>query len=263
MRSAALPHVCLCAHTMGSLKTLFGPTNVATDDIFRKQPRCGTQVPVIMGVTQMADVAKLIMVTPRAEGHMEYVARVSNPEGQSRADDRHRLLAYCLKHQHWSVFEHAYMTVEIVTSVAIATQLLRHRSFVFQQFSQRYASADKLGFTAVHLRMQDATNRQNSVDACPPDVQAAFQARIAKLLDDTKGLYADMLAAGVAKECARGVLPQCTRTRVEMTGNCRSWIHYLQLRTAADTQKEHRDVALAIQRVFCDCFPAVAAALGW
>jgi thymidylate synthase (FAD) len=208
----------------------------------------------------------VVQHTERPEWAMAYIARVSNPAGQAQAADPGRLLRYCIKHQHWSVFEHATLTLEVTTTLAIATQLLRHRSFTFQQFSQRYADpthALPLAFAAPHLRMQDPANRQNSVDACPADVAAAFGARIAQLFDATGKLYADMVSAGIAKECARAVLPQATHTRVYMTGNCRSWIHYIQLRTGPETQAEHRDVALGVKAAFCAVFPTVAEALGW
>jgi len=225
---------------------------------------------------------RLVQTTERPEENMAYVARVSNPAGQTNPNAG-GLLRYCIKHGHWSVFEHAYMTLEINTTVAMATQLLRHRSFVFQQFSQRYADANLLAkdtgadkpnpehagpdsgsvIAVPHLRMQDATNRQSSLDTCPEDVQAEFAARMRAHFDAGLRLYTDMLAAGVAKECARFVLPQATKTRIEMTGNCRSWIHYLQMRCTPDTQAEHRQVALLIRDQFCRVFPTVAAALQW
>lgn len=218
-------------------------------------------------MSSVVNHVKLVQTTQDPEANMAYIARVSNPAGQAAmSPSAARLLKYCIAHGHWSVFEHAYMTLELTTTVAIATQLLRHRSFVFQQFSQRYASpsaALPTTFVAPHLRMQDTKNRQNSLDSCPPDVQAHFQARMQALLSDCRKLYDDMLQAGVAKECARGILPQCTVTRVEMTGNCRSWIHYIQLRTGPETQAEHRQLACAIQLVFCSVFPTVAQALGW
>jgi len=207
---------------------------------------------------------RLMYTTPDAEVNMAYVARVSNPVSQDNTtvDNAVRLLRYCIRHGHWSVFEHAYMTVEVTTSLFVATQLLRHRSFMFQQFSQRYAAvADE--FQRVELRMQDTKNRQNSTDDCPADVAEGFQRRIQDVLSQIKTLYTDMVSAGVAKECARAVLPQCTTTRLYMTGNCRNWIHYIQRRTDPATQREHRDVAVAIQAVFCNVFPTVSGALGW
>lgn len=209
---------------------------------------------------------KLVSLTPDAEVTMAYVARVSNPKTQetTTTDNSARLLSYCIRHGHWSVFEHAHMTVEVTTTLFVATQMLRHRSFTFQQFSQRYAKLDGgTAFQPVALRMQDHKNRQNSTDDCPPDVQTDFQRRIASHLQATLQLYDDMMDAGIAKECARTILPQCSTTKLYMTGNCRNWIHYLQLRTHESTQREHRDVAVAIQRVFCGAFPTVASALEW
>lgn len=225
----------------------------------------------------MTASVRLVQTTERPEENIAYVARVSNPAGQANSEAS-RLLRYCIKHGHWSVFEHAFMTLEINTTVAIATQMLRHRSFVFQQFSQRYADAtllakpndetDSLEKTnpvcaIPHLRMQDSVNRQNSLDTCPEDVQNQFRERMRAHFDAGLQLYTDMLKAGVAKECARFVLPQSTLTRIEMTGNCRSWIHYLQSRCAPETQAEHREVALLIKEQFCQVFPTVAAALQW
>jgi len=208
----------------------------------------------------------VVQHTERPEWAMAYIARVSNPAGQQDNTKPDRLLRYCIKHQHWSVFEHATLTLEINTTLAIATQLLRHRSFTFQQFSQRYAdptAALPLTFAQPHLRMQDTKNRQNSLDTCPPEVAGEFKQRIATLFGSITRLYADMVAAGIAKECARGVLPQATRTRVYMTGNCRNWIHYIQLRSGPETQTEHRDIALGVKSAFCQVFPTVAEALGW
>lgn len=223
----------------------------------------------------MTASVRLVQTTEQPEKNMAYVARVSNPPGQANPNAG-GLLRYCIKHGHWSVFEHAYMTLEINTTVAMATQLLRHRSFVFQQFSQRYADANLLApsslgdegsalsvYSIPHLRMQDTVNRQNSLDTCPADVQAEFARRMRAHFDAGLQLYNDMLKAGVAKECARFVLPQATMTRIEMTGNCRSWIHYLQMRCTPDTQAEHREVALLIRDQFCRVFPTVAGALQW
>lgn len=222
-------------------------------------------------IPRMSSSVRLVQTTERPEENMAYVARVSNPPGQNNPNAG-GLLRYCIKHGHWSVFEHAYMTLEINTNVAIATQLLRHRSFVFQQFSQRYADANLLAnsqdpnfvvYGIPHLRMQDTVNRQNSLDTCPAELQAEFARRMKGHFDAGLHLYNDMLKAGVAKECARFVLPQATMTRIEMTGNCRSWIHYLQMRCSPDTQAEHREVALLIKEQFCTVFPTVAAALQW
>jgi len=208
----------------------------------------------------------LVQVTHDAEATMAYIARVSNPTGQVKNENFTRLLRYCIIHEHWSVFEHAHMTLKIDTTCAIATQLLRHRSFTFQQFSQRYANPTNINTIAMHtpqLRMQDTKNRQNSTDDCPAHIINSFQTRIETHFKEALDLYTDMINVGIAKECARFVLPQSTNTSVYMTGNCRSWIHYIQLRTNEETQKEHRDVALAVKAEFCKVFPIVASALNW
>lgn len=208
--------------------------------------------------------AKLISVTPDAEKTMAYIARVSNPSNQDN-DNYARLLGYCIKHNHWSVFEQSTMTLEIETTRAIAAQILRHRSFTFQEFSQRYADSsmlsDKIPLPA--LRRQDDKNRQNSIDDLDPfDVQN-LELQMQTLFDSSMALYKQMLGRGVAKECARMVLPLCTPTRIYMTGSCRSWIHYISLRSANGTQKEHMDIAEACKKIFIEQFPTVAEALEW
>jgi thymidylate synthase (FAD) len=203
-------------------------------------------------------------ITPNAQQRMCRIARVSNPTNQDNPSYA-KLLSYCIEHQHWSVFEHAHMTLEIETSLAIATQILRHRSFVFQSFSQRYNSpiAAGLEFEPIELRKQAEKNRQSSTEPVSDKQSRIFRYRLAELQSLTESLYQDMLAAGVARECARFALPQNTTTRLYMTGNIRSWIHYLQLRTQPDTQLEHRAVALAAQEIFVEHLPVVATALGW
>lgn len=208
--------------------------------------------------------AKLISVTPDAEKTMAYIARVSNPSNQGN-DNYARLLGYCIKHNHWSVFEQSTLTLEIETTRAIAAQILRHRSFTFQEFSQRYADSsmlsDKIPLPA--LRRQDDKNRQNSIDDLDPfDVQN-LELQMQTLFDSSMALYKQMLGRGVAKECARMVLPLCTPTRIYMTGSCRSWIHYISLRSANGTQKEHMDIAEACKKIFIEQFPTVAEALEW
>ena len=194
----------------------------------------------------------LVSVTPDAEKTMGYVARVSNPNNQENPKVE-GLLKYCIKHQHWSIFEHAFMTVEINTSLAIATQILRHRSFTFQQFSQRYAdsTALQLSIPTPDLRSQDTKNRQNSIDDIHPRDKAYMEATIEKHFDDALDLYNSLLKQGVAKECARMVLPQATLTRLYMTGSVRSWIHYIDLRSGHGTQQEHKEVAEHIRGDFC------------
>ena len=186
---------------------------------------------------------KLVSVTPDAEQLMAYIARVSNPSNQDN-EKYSGLLKYCIKHNHWSVFEQSTMTLEIETTRAIAAQILRHRSFTFQEFSQRYAASTALGeIDLPELRKQDLKNRQNSTDDLDPKTVDKFERQMITLFSSAKSLYTQMLDAGVAKECARMVLPLCTPTRIYMTGSCRSWIHYINLRSAHGTQKEHMDIA--------------------
>ena len=205
-----------------------------------------------------------VSVTPEAEKSIAYCARVSNPKNQDN-DSFEGLLKYCIKHQHWSIFEHAFMTVEINTSLAIATQILRHRSFTFQQFSQRYAdsTALQLSIPTPDLRRQDTKNRQNSIDDINPRDKAYMEATIEKHFDDALDLYNSLLKQGVAKECARMVLPQATLTRLYMTGSVRSWIHYIDLRSGHGTQQEHKEVAEHIRDIFVAEFPIISQALGW
>ena len=205
----------------------------------------------------------LISVTPDAEQHMAYVARVSNPKNQDN-DKFAGLLKYCITHGHWSVFEQAFMTIEINTTRGIAAQILRHRSFTYQEFSQRYADSNLLGDIELpELRRQDDKNRQNSIDDLDPEMVDKFNRQMNTLFSSAFGLYNQMLKAGVAKECARFVLPLATPTRIYMTGSCRSWIHYINLRSAHGTQKEHMDIAEACREVFTEQFPAVSEALEW
>ena len=207
---------------------------------------------------------KLISVTPDAEQHMAYEARVSNPKNQDN-DKFAGLLKYCIKHGHWSVFEQAFMTVEINTTRGLAAQILRHRSFTYQEFSQRYADSSMLGDTIPlpELRRQDDKNRQNSIDDVDPLVVQDFNSKMQKHFVDGMKLYKEMLDAGIAKECARFVLPLATPTRIYMTGSVRSWIHYIDLRSAHGTQKEHMNVAEGVRRIFTEQFPTVAEALQW
>ena len=206
---------------------------------------------------------KLVSVTPDAEQLMAYIARVSNPSNQDN-EKYAGLLKYCIKHNHWSVFEQSTMTLEIETTRAIAAQILRHRSFTFQEFSQRYAASTALGdIDLPELRKQDLKNRQNSTDDLDPEMVEKFEKQMITLFSSAKSLYEQMLSQGVAKECARMVLPLCTPTRIYMTGSCRSWIHYINLRSAHGTQKEHMVIAEACRKVFTEQFPAVSEALEW
>ena len=207
---------------------------------------------------------KLISITPDAEKNMAYVARVSNPKNQDN-DKFAGLLSYCIKHGHWSVFEQAYMTLEINTTRGLAAQILRHRSFTYQEFSQRYADANLLSekIPLPKLRRQDAKNRQNSTDDIDPFVVQKYDILMEEHFKASMDLYNKMLADGIAKECARFVLPLSTPTRIYMTGSCRSWIHYINLRSAHGTQKEHMDIAEACRKVFTKQFPSVSEALEW
>ena len=207
---------------------------------------------------------ELISVTPDAEQHMAYVARVSNPKNQDN-EKFAGLLKYCIQHGHWSVFEQAHMTVEIETTRGLAAQILRHRSFTYQEFSQRYADSSLLGDTIPlpELRRQDTKNRQNSIDDVDQFVKQDFELKMQRHFIDGMKLYKEMLDVGIAKECARFVLPLATPTRLYMTGSVRSWVHYIDLRSAHGTQKEHMNVAEAIRNIFCKQFPTVAEALEW
>ena len=209
------------------------------------------------------NLVELVSKTPNAEETMAYIARVSNPKNQTNKDYS-KLLKYCIKNEHWSVFEQAYMTVEIKTNRGIAAQILRHRSFTFQEFSQRYADSTQLGKINVpELRRQDTKNRQNSIEDLSEKTRNKFQDKISKHFTESMKLYEEMLEAGIAKECARFVLPLATPTKIYMTGSCRSWIHYINLRSANGTQKEHKQIAENCKELFCNEFPIVANALEW
>ena len=207
---------------------------------------------------------KLISVTPDAEKTMAYVARVSNPSNQDN-ENYAGLLRYCIKHNHWSVFEQAHMSLEIETNRGIAAQILRHRSFTFQEFSQRYADTNLLAseIPVPELRRQDTKNRQNSTDDLEEEKVFVMNKMISDLFKDAQDTYNFLLEQGVAKECARFVLPLATPTRIYMTGSCRSWIHYINLRSAHGTQKEHMVIAEACREIFKGQFPAVAEAMEW
>jgi thymidylate synthase (FAD) len=196
-----------------------------------------------------------------AEEMMAYVARVSNPSNQMNKETSSRLLNYCIKHKHWSVFEHVNMTVEITTSRAIAAQILRHRSFVFQEFSQRYAEA--MSNEKAEARRQDNKNRQNSIDDMSVEDKTWFSDQQDRLWSEAKAEYDEAIRRGIAKEQARFLLPLSTQTTLYMTGNVRNWIHYISLRSENGTQKEHADIASAIQNIFTEQFPAISEALGW
>ena len=206
----------------------------------------------------------LISVSPDAEKHMAYCARVSNPNNQDN-ENYAGLLRYCIKHQHWSIFEQAFMTLEINTTRGLAAQILRHRSFTFQEFSQRYADTNLLDATIPlpDLRRQDTKNRQNSIDDIPEKQTKFLQERIRQYFNEGMDLYNELLREGIAKECARFVLPLATPTRIYMSGTVRSWVHYIDLRSGHGTQKEHMDIANACKKIFKEQFPTVSEALEW
>ena len=210
----------------------------------------------------MSSIARLIWITPEAESQIVYCARVSNPKSQDEGKSPERLIRYLAKHKHWSPFEMASACIEISTTRDIAAQILRHRSFSFQEFSQRYSTTDCLGHAFMpELRFQDHANKQNSLDDDFGVLADKFDRRIKELFDQAHTLYGDMLAGGVAKECARKVLPLNTPTRLYMSGTIRSWIHYLQIRTGVETQREHRQIALAVREIFKDKLPSITESL--
>ena len=207
---------------------------------------------------------KLISATPDAEKLMAYCAKVSNPKGQSN-ENYSGLLAYCIKHEHWSIFEQAFMTLELNTSRGIAAQVLRHRSFTFQEFSQRYADTTLLAddIPLFELRSQDHKNRQNSIDDVDNEIKVKWNTQIREHFAKAKAIYDGMIADGIAKECARFVLPLNTPTRLYMSGSVRSFIHWIKLRSSNGTQKEHMQLAEGAKEIFIQQFPIVSEALGW
>jgi len=196
-----------------------------------------------------------------AEELISYCARVSNPSNQLNTETAPKLLAYLIKHKHWSPFEMVSMTIEIKTSRAIAAQILRHRSFSFQEFSQRYSTAAEL--EKIELRTQGKTNRQVGDEPLSISEHIEIFDKIDKLQDQSIDLYEELISKGVAKECARMILPLNTSTTMYMSGSIRSWIHYIDLRANEDTQKEHREIALEIKKIFIDYFPNISKALNW
>ena len=215
-------------------------------------------------MTTMDGQIKLVSVTPDAEKTIAYVARVSNPQNQEN-EKFAGLLTYCIKHGHWSVFEQAFMTVEINTTRGLAAQILRHRSFTYQEFSQRYQDVSHIreDIPLPELRSQDEKNRQNSIDDVDPLIVKKYNTKMRKQFDAAIDLYKEMLHDGIAKECARFVLPLATPTRLYMTGSVRSWIHYIELRSSHGTQKEHMDLVENVRSLFKEQFPTVSEALGW
>lgn len=209
-------------------------------------------------ISRPSSKVKLVWVTEKAEEIIAYLARVSNPAGQNNSETAPKLIRYLIKHKHWSPFEMASMCVEINTTRAISPQILRHRSFKFQEFSQRYADVNALGSpTLPHLRRQDLKNRQNSIDDLKPELVAEYYRRAASLYEESGHLYQEMVSNGIAKECAREILPLGSPTRLYMKGDLRSWIHYIDVRSDAGTQLEHREIALEVKDIFRQQFPVI------
>jgi thymidylate synthase (FAD) len=195
------------------------------------------------------------------EDFVVYCARVSNPSNQYNSETGERLISYCIKHQHWSIFEQAFCTFEIVTSRAIAAQILRHRSFTFQEFSQRYSTATEL--EDLYFRSQGKTNRQVGDKDFPMSQHLDLAVQVNELQQKSLKVYNNLVNSGVARECARMILPLNTQTTLYMSGSVRSFIHYIDLRTKEDTQKEHREITLEIKNIFVKTFPTIAKALEW
>lgn len=210
----------------------------------------------------MSDV-KLVWITPDAENVISYCARVSNPQNQENQETAPKLIKYCINNKHWSIFEQANMCVEINTTRAISAQILRHRSLTFQEFSSRYQDVGVLGSAKVpHLRRQDLKNRQNSIDDLMAEDIGNFYRRISQLFEESHHLYREMVSKGVAKECARGILPLESPTRLYANGTIRSWLTYIALREKNGTQLEHQKVAKGIKSIFCQQLPMISDALG-
>ena len=206
--------------------------------------------------------ASLVHITPNAEELIAYMARVSNPSNQSNTETSARLIKYLITHQHWSPFEMVNMCVEINTTRSVGAQILRHRSFSFQEFSQRYADVTAIGTPVIpSLRRQDHTNRQNSIDDLGAEKKATFYRRIHQHFAEAEDLYREMVSAGVAKECARDVLPMSAPSRLYMNGTVRSWLHYCDLRTGHGTQREHAQIAGQVQDLLYQHLPNVCEAM--
>ena len=214
-------------------------------------------------VSTSTNIVELLSVTPGAEEVITYCARVSNPNNQLKFNNSAKLISYLIKNQHWSPFEMAHMTFQIKTSRGIAPQILRHRSFTFQEFSQRYAAVDSSGLIVYAARRQDDKNRQNSIDDLSEEIKHEWEER---QLSNWKRSFEDYTWAldnGIAKECARFVLPLGCATTLYMSGSIRSWIHYIELRASNGTQQEHKEIAIAAKEIFKKELPGVAEALGW
>lgn len=208
----------------------------------------------------MNNIARFISITPDAEKTMAYCARVSSPKNQDN-ENIAGLLRHCFKHGHWSVFEQANLIIEVRTSRAISPQILRHRSFTFQEFSQRYSEVDD--YVQYEARGQDFKNRQNSIDNLNEETKNLFKEAQEEVWSLAFNHYKRFLELGVAKECARFLLPSNSSTTMYMNGTIRSWIHYIDLRSANGTQKEHQDIALACKEIFCQQLPLIASIMEW
>ena len=206
---------------------------------------------------------KLISYTQGADGknlldQVAYAARVSNPTNQNNTETSEKLVRYLIKNQHWSPLEMVGVCLEIETTRDIARQILRHRSFSFQEFSQRYADASQLGFEVRECRLQDTKNRQNSIETDDEKLSETWRQRQNQVMDEILDTYQWTLDNGIAKEQARAVLPEgMTGSRLYMHGTLRSWVHYIQLRSANGTQKEHQEVALACAAAIYPIFPMI------
>jgi thymidylate synthase (FAD) len=207
---------------------------------------------------------KFISITPDAEKLIAYCARVSNPSNQE-SENYAKLIAYCIKNKHWSIFEQAFMTVEIITTRGIAAQILRHKSCNFQEFSQRYADTSLLNedIPLFELRRQDNKNRQNSIDDISDEIKVKWNTQVREHFAKSKALYDGMLKDGIAKESARFVLPLATPTKMYMSASIRSFIHWIELRSSHGTQKEHMDIANACKDIFIEHLPIISEALDW
>jgi len=207
---------------------------------------------------------ELVWSTPKAQDLVVYIARVSNPSNQDSSQGSEKLISYLIKHKHWSPFEMVSMCLEVSTTRSVSAQILRHRSFSFQEFSQRYADVTTVGSPVIpHLRKQDLKNRQNSTDDLKPEQTQLYYRRINQLFEESQDLYREMVSSGVAKESARDVLPMASPTKMYMAGTLRSWIHYIDLRTANGTQREHQLIALNAKDIFKQEFPIITKALNW
>ena len=207
----------------------------------------------------MYHTVSLVHTTPDAEKLIAYMARVSNPDNQDNPESE-RLIRYLIKHKHWSPFEMVNMCVQIETTRSVAAQILRHRSFSFQEFSQRYAQVTEPALIP-KLRSQDTKNRQNSIDNLDPVTVDEFNIKMNSLFELSESLYNEMLAAGVAKECARDILPLSTPTKLYMNGTLRSWLHYCDLRCGNGTQYEHKLIADQVKNLIDQEFPTIYAAM--